>query len=97
MRKKENGNVGKYRELVVLSIVPGIVGILIIGSWAMAHWEIGPYFLNAGLALVATVFGGYLRLLTGFKDIFNRKITVNVFVTVALVATVAVGEFRAAA
>ena len=63
----------------------------------MAHWEIGPYFLNAGLALFATLFGGYLRFLAGFKDIFNRKITVNVFVTVALIATVAVGEFRAAA
>ncbi|MHC4335585.1 MAG: hypothetical protein ACYSUV_17815, partial [Planctomycetota bacterium] len=97
LRKKEDGNLAKCRELAVLSIVPGIVGILIIGSWATAYWEIGPYFVNAGLALVATVFGGYLRLLTGFKDIFNRKITVNVFVTVALVATVAVGEFRAAA
>jgi Cd2+/Zn2+-exporting ATPase len=42
-------------------------------------------------------FGGYLRFLAGFKDIYNRRITVNVFVTVALIATVAVGEFRAAA
>jgi len=81
----------------MLSIVPCAVGVLIIVSWAMAHWNIGPYFLNAGLALFATLFGGYLRFLAGFKDIFNRRITVNVFVTVALVATVAVGEFRAAA
>ncbi len=57
----------------------------------------GPYFLNAGLALLATLFGGYLRFLAGFKDIYSRRITVNVFVTVALIATVAVGEFRAAA
>jgi Cd2+/Zn2+-exporting ATPase len=92
-----NNNITKYREIVVLSIVPCAVGVLIIASWAMAHWNIGPYFLNAGLAFFATLFGGYLRFLTGFKDIFNRKITVNVFVTVALVATVAVGEFRAAA
>jgi len=63
----------------------------------MAHWGIGPNFLNVGLALFATLFGGYLRFVSGFKDIFNRKITVNVFVTVALVATIAVGEFRAAA
>lgn len=92
-----NNNTTKYREIAVLSIVPGAVGILIIASWAMAHWNIGPYFLNAGLALFATLFGGYLRFLAGFKDIFNRKITVNVFVTVALIATIAVGEFRAAA
>jgi len=92
-----NSNITKYREIAVLSIVPCAVGILIIVSWAMAHWGIGPSFLNAGLALFATLFGGYLRFLTGFKDIFNRKITVNVFVTVALIATIAVGEFRAAA
>jgi len=86
-----------YREITVLSIVPCAVGILIIISWIMAHWGIGPNFLNVGLALFATLFGGYLRFVSGFKDIFNRKITVNVFVTVALVATIAVGEFRAAA
>ena len=87
----------KYREIAVLSIVPGLVGILILVSWALAYWDIGPSFLNAGLALFATLFGGYLRFLTGFKDIAKRKITVNVFVTVALVATIAIGEFRAAA
>ncbi len=80
-----------------MSIVPGIVGILILASWGLAHWELGPYWLNAGLALVAAMFGGYLRFIAGFKDIFKRKITVNVFVTVALVATIAIGEFRAAA
>jgi heavy metal translocating P-type ATPase len=89
--------VAKYREIAVLSIVPGIVGILILVSWALAYLDIGPTFVNAGLAFVATLFGGYLRFVAGFKDIFNRKITVNVFVTVALVATVAIGEFRAAA
>jgi len=94
---KTKKNADKYREIAVLSIVPCAVGVLTIVSWIMAHWEIGPNFLNAGLALFATLFGGYLRFVSGFKDIFNRKITVNVFVTVALVATIAVGEFRAAA
>ena len=97
MEKRENDKSGKYREIAVLSIVPCAVGILIIASWVLAHWDIGPYSLNAGLALLATLFGGYLRFISGFKDIFNRKITVNVFVTVALIATIAVGEFRAAA
>jgi len=97
MGQKTNDQTGRYREIAVLSIVPGVVGILILVSWAMAHLEIGPPLLNAGLALFATLFGGYLRFLAGFRDIFNRKITVNVFVTIALIATVAVGEFRAAA
>ncbi|MBN2594219.1 MAG: cation-translocating P-type ATPase, partial [Sedimentisphaerales bacterium] len=97
LTENSNVKVSKYREIAVLSLVPCAVGILIIISWAMAHWNIGPYFLNAGLALFATLFGGYLRFLAGFKDIYNRRITVNVFVTVALIATVAVGEFRAAA
>ena len=97
MTETENDNASKYREIAVLSIVPGIVGVLILASWGLAYWDIGATFVNAGLALVATLFGGYLRFLGGFKDIFNRKITVNVFVTVALVATIAVGEFRAAA
>ncbi len=87
----------RYREVIVLAAVPGIVGILILVSWMMAYLGIGPYFLNAGLALVATLFGGFQRFIAGFKDIYNRRITVNVFVTVALIATAAVGEFRAAA
>ncbi len=87
----------KYREFAVLALVPGIVGALIVVSWALAHWQVGPLFLNAGLALVATLFGGWLRFLGGFQDLWRRKITVNVFVTVALVATLAVGEFRPAA
>ena len=92
MNRKE-----QYRELAVFAIVPGIVGALILASWALARWSIGPLFVNAGLALVATLFGGWQRFLGGFQDLFRRKITVNVFVTVALIATLAVGEFRPAA
>ncbi|MHC4361089.1 MAG: HAD-IC family P-type ATPase, partial [Planctomycetota bacterium] len=96
MTKQHDSSPAKYREIAVLCIVPGIVGILIIVSWAFARWKIGPYYLNAGMALFATLFGGYLRFVAGFKDIFRRKITVNVFVTVALIATIAIGQFRAA-
>ena len=90
-------NKAKYREFAVLAIVPGMVGALIVASWALAHWNIGPQWVNAGLALVATLFGGWQRFLSGFQDIYRRRITVNVFVTVALIATLAVGEFRPAA
>ena len=87
----------KYREFVVLAIVPAIVGALILVSWALALWHIGPVFVNAGLALAATLFGGWQRFLGGFRDLFHRRITVNVFVVVALTATLAIGEFRPAA
>ena len=87
----------KYREFVVMALVPAIVGALIVISWALAHWQLGPLFVNAGLALLATLFGGWQRFLGGFHDIYRRQITVNVFVTVALIATLAVGEFRPAA
>lgn len=97
MRNNEQKRNGKFREIAALSIAPVVVGVLIIASWALDYWGIGPYFLNAGLALFATLGGGYLRFIAGFKDILKRKITVNVFVTVALIATLAVGEFRAAA
>ncbi len=97
MTKQHDGSGAKYREIAVLSIVPVIVGVLILTSWTFAHFKIGPYYLNAGMALFATLFGGYLRFVAGFKDIFSRKITVNVFVTVALIATIAIGQFRAAA
>jgi len=90
-------NNSKSREFAVLAIVPAIVGALILASWALALWKIGPLFLNAGLALLAVFFGGWQRFLGGFQDLFRRKITVNVFVVVALTATLAVGEFRPAA
>ena len=91
------GAPARYRDLLVLAIVPVVVAILTLVSWGLAHWEIGPLFVNAGLALIATLFGGFQRFVSGFRDIFKKKITVNVFVVVALVATLAVGEFRPAA
>jgi len=89
--------VSTYRDLAVLSIVPGSVAVLTLGSWVFAHWEVGPPFVNAALAIIATLFGGFQRFISGFKDVFKRKITVNVFVVVALIATLAIGEYRPAA
>ena len=100
MNKTDAGRTTKasnYRELGVLLIVPAIVLALTVASWVLAHWKIGPLYLNAELALVATLFGGFQRFVTGFKDIGRRKITVNVFVVMALIATLAIGEFRPAA
>lgn len=87
----------KLREFVVHALVPAVVGVLILISWGLALSHIGPAWLNAGVALAATFFGGWQRFLGGFRDLMRKKITVNVFVVVALTATIAVGEFRPAA
>ncbi|MFA6569470.1 MAG: cation-translocating P-type ATPase, partial [Victivallales bacterium] len=94
--KGEKDN-SKYKDIAVLSIAPALVGLLIIASWVLYYWKIGPPSINAGLAIFATLFGGFQRFIAGAKDIFSRRITVNVFVSVALLATLAIGEFRAAA
>ena len=85
------------RELLILSIVPGIVLLLILLGWLLEAWPVIPTFVPAALAIIATLFGGFQRFLGGFKDLFARKITVNVFVAIALAVTLAAGEFRAAA
>ena len=97
MIKKQSSGSANIRDIFVLALVPLLVGILTIVSWSLAYWHIGPYYLNAGIALFATLFGGFQRFISGFRDIFKFKITVNVFVVVALTATLAVGEFRPAA
>ncbi len=87
----------RRRQVLVLSLVPGLVLALILASWALAHWQIGPVFVNAALALCAVLLGGLPRFVSAVKDALRARITTNVFVTVALGVTVAVGEFRAAA
>ena len=81
----------------MLALAPALILILILASWGLAHWHVGPVFLNVFLALAAVLLGGTPRFIAGFKDVFRGRITVNVFVTVALAATIAVGEFRPAA
>lgn len=93
----DNTETPAYWDALVFGLVPIIVGILIITSWALSFFEIVPFFVSGGIALAATLFGGYTRFVSGFRDMYHRKITVNVFVTVALIATMAVGQFLSAA
>src|ERR1035437_2170469 len=97
MSRNERPDSSKYKDLAVLAIVPVVVAFLTLASWILARWHIGPIFVNVALAMVAIIFGGFQRFMAGFKDAFKRKITVNVFVVVALIATMAIGEFRPAA
>jgi heavy metal translocating P-type ATPase len=93
----DNTEIPVYWEALVFGLVPIIVLILIITSWALSFYEIVPFYMSGGIALAATLFGGYTRFVSGFRDMYHRKITVNVFVTVALIATMAVGQFLSAA
>jgi len=83
----------RREQILVFALVPVIVGALTLAAWLLGLWQVGPSFLPAGLALFAIFFGGWQRLLSGIQDIARRKITVNVFVTVAVVVTIATGDF----
>ena len=97
-----------WQEILTFALAPTTVGVLTLSAWLLSRWQtdpwmslgswqLGPRVLGAGLALVATLFGGWQRFVTGFKDVVHRRITVNVFVTAAIFVTVATGEFVPAA
>lgn len=87
----------KHKDIATLFIIPTILAILISISFILAHWQIGPGFISAAFAIFATLLGGLQRFISGFKDAFKFKITANVFITVALIATLFIGEFIPAA
>lgn len=58
MSRNDRPGASNYKDLAVLSIVPVVVAVLTLTSWILAHWEIGPHFVNAALAIVAVIFGG---------------------------------------
>jgi len=86
-----------WHDIFVLFLAPAVILLFISISWILSHWQIGPIFINVSFALIAVLIGGYQRFYSGAKDMLHMKITVNVFITVALAVTVAVGEFRPAA
>ncbi len=85
------------QEIMIFALVPAIVGALTLASWLLGRWQAAPAFLAPCLALAAILFGGWQRFLAGFRDAARRKVTVNVFVTVALSVTIAAGEYLPAA
>lgn len=86
-----------FQEIVIFALAPIIVSLLTLGTWLLKHFEVFYPYLYIVLALLAIIIGGYQRFKAGFHDAFNRKITVNVFVTFAIIVTVAAGEFLPAA
>ncbi|MHB8994694.1 MAG: heavy metal translocating P-type ATPase [Armatimonadota bacterium] len=86
-----------WQQVLVFALLPTIVGALALAAWLLGRGQIGPGFVHAGLALLAILLGGWQRFLAGFQDVAQRRITVNVFVTVAIIVTVAAGHFVPAA
>ena len=82
-----------FKDILIFALAPIIVTLLILISATFFYFNIGPKFLYIIFALTATLLGGYSRFISGFKDIFRAKITVNVFVTIAMIATIAIGNF----
>lgn len=82
-----------FKDILIFALAPIIVTLLILISATFCYFNIGPKFLYIIFALTATLLGGYSRFISGFKDIFRAKITVNVFVTIAMIATIAIGNF----
>lgn len=87
----------RNRQILIFALAPAIVGVLTLAAWLLGRAQAGPRYVYAGLALAATFFGGWQRFLAGFRDAARRKITVNVFVTLAIFVSIAAGEFVPAA
>jgi len=66
----------------MFGLVPFIVLVLIIASWILSLCSLVSFYISGGIELAATLFGGYTRFVTGFRDLYHRKITFNVSVTV---------------
>lgn len=95
MAERRGSELGE--QILVFALLPVLVGVLTLAAWLLGRGEIGPVFVHTGLALLAILLGGWQRLLAGLQDAMARRITVNVFVTVAILVTVAAGHFLPAA
>lgn len=88
----------KKQEFLILALIPFCVGILIIISAVLDRIGGTSAEIAQSVALLAVFLGGGNRFHRGVKDLFlNRKITVDVFVSVSLLATMLIGEFLSAA
>lgn len=97
-----NNPVFNLREILVFTIAPLLIGLLTLfaflfnkSSISIHLWSftITGQLLGSLLALAAVLFGGWQRFYTGLRDLLNKKITVNLFVTTAIVISILAGEF----
>jgi heavy metal translocating P-type ATPase len=93
------GKTSKSNLIQIFKLASWPLGVLALtlASYFFDRANVLSPYLGAALALVAVALGGWWRYWECFKDIFKLKITVNVFVSIALTATILIGSFLAAA
>lgn len=93
-----NQSISKGQYILILTLVPAFVLILILTSFFLQRQGTDNLELAKSIALLGIFLGGGNRFMRGFQDLFvKRKVTVDVFVTISLLATMAIGEFISAA
>lgn len=103
MLKKINTGITSYelnkgQELLLFSLIPIIVLVLIVSSYFLETQGGLQAEIAQTIAITAIFMGGGNRFWLGIKDVFIKKrITVDVFVSVSVIATMVIGEFLSAA
>ncbi len=87
----------RYGEYIVPALIPCIVLLTTITAYLVEKLTSAPVVVVYVIAGVAILTGGSLRFIAAFRDIYHRKITVNVFVLVAIAASIIIGKFIPAA
>lgn len=91
-------NISKKQEILILSLIPTSVLVLILISWFLNRYGGTQAEISQSIALLAIFLGGGNRFIRGIQDLLLRhNVTVDVFVSVALIATIAIGEYLSAA
>ena len=91
-------HISKIQEILILSLIPMNVLILILISWPLERYGGTQAEIAQSVALLAIFLGGGNRFIRGIQDLlFRHNVTVDVFVSIALIATIAIGEFLSAA
>ncbi|MBD5134137.1 MAG: cation-translocating P-type ATPase [Clostridiales bacterium] len=91
-------HISKRQEFLIFALVPTCVLMLIIVSWLLGGQGRTQAEIAQSVALLAVFLGGGNRFIRGIQDLFLRRcVTVDVFVSVALAAAMAIGEFLSAA
>jgi len=87
----------RHADYIIPALMPAVVLLLTVTAWLARTLTPAPALVVDAIALVAIALGGALRFRAGVRDIARRRMTVNVFVLVAIAASLLIGEFLPAA
>ena len=81
-----------------LSKLPRVVssGALIAASWSTHYWHVQPAWLSAVLGIAAAILAGAPIAVAAARGLARRSISVDLLVTVAVLASIAAREYHAA-